>query len=418
MEKALLLTVRLKKDRDKDKIENRAFELNELAKSSGISILDEMIISLEHETSEFFIGKGKVEELSVMCTEKNIDVVIFNNDLTGTQQKNLEEALNVKIIDRTQLILDIFAKRAKSNEGKIQVELAQLLYLMPRLTGSGIALSRLGGGIGTRGPGEQKLEVDRRRIKEKITRLKNELDKLGLQRTTRRKQRTKFSLLTVAIIGYTNSGKSTLINALTGSDVYAKDRLFSTLDPTVRGFVLPNNQKILFSDTVGFLDDLPHHLIESFKGTLEEVVNADVLLHLIDASSKNAKRQEKAVFDVLKEIGVADKPVMTVLNKIDKLDESSLRGIQKEFENPILVSALKKENFQELIDRIVIHLGSIVKTYEILIPQSKASIISRIYENGNVMKREYRGDNVYLEAQLPTTFYEKLKKDMLVIKYT
>ena len=289
---------------------------------------------------------------------------------------------------------------------------------MPRLAGSGIALSRLGGGIGTRGPGEQKLEIDRRRIKEKITRLKNELDKLGLQRTTRRKQRTKFSLLTVAIIGYTNSGKSTLINALTGSDVYAKDRLFSTLDPTVRGFVLPNNQKILFSDTVGFLDDLPHHLIESFKGTLEEVVNADVLLHLIDASSKNAKRQEKAVFDVLKEIGVADKPVMTVLNKIDKLDESSLRGIQKEFENPILVSALKKENFQELIDRIVIHLGSIVKTYEILIPQSKASIISRIYENGNVMKREYRGDNVYLEAQLPTTFYEKLKKDMLVIKYT
>ena len=418
MEKALLITVRLKKDKDKDKINNRAFEFNELAKSSGVSILDEMIISLEHETPEFFIGKGKVEELSVMCTEKNIDVVIFNNDLTGTQQKNLEEVLNVKTIDRTQLILDIFAKRAKSNEGKIQVALAQLLYLMPRLAGSGIALSRLGGGIGTRGPGEQKLEIDRRRIKEKITRLKNELDKLGLQRTTRRKQRTKFSLLTVAIIGYTNSGKSTLINALTGSDVYTKDRLFSTLDPTVRGFVLPNNQKILFSDTVGFLDDLPHHLIESFKGTLEEVVNADVLLHLIDASSKNAKRQEKAVFDVLKEIGVTDKPVMTVLNKIDKLDEISLRGIQKEFENPILVSALKKENFQELIDRIVIHLGSIVKTYEILIPQSKASIISRIYENGNVMKREYRGDNVYLEAQLPTTFYEKLKKDMLVIKYT
>ena len=410
MEKALLLTVRLKKDRDRGKINNRALELNELTKSSGISILDEMIISVEHEAPEFFIGKGKVEEISAICTEKNINVVIFNNDLTGTQQKNLEEVLNVKTIDRTQLILDIFARRAKSNEGKIQVELAQLLYLMPRLAGSGVALSRLGGGIGTRGPGEQKLEVDRRRIKEKITRLKQELDKLSLQRTTRRKQRTKFSLLTVAIIGYTNSGKSTLINALTGSDVYTKDKLFSTLDPTVRGFVLPNNQKMLFSDTVGFLDDLPHHLIESFKGTLEEVVNADMLLHLIDISSQNAKAQEKAVYDVLKEIDVTDKPIITVLNKIDKLDEASIRSIQKEFENPILISALKKENFQELIDRIVIHLGGIVKTYEILIPQSKAAIISRIYENGNVIKREYRDDNVYLEAQLPTTFYEKLKK--------
>ncbi|MGB2706190.1 MAG: GTPase HflX, partial [Candidatus Omnitrophota bacterium] len=336
----------------------------------------------------------------------------FNNDLTGTQQKNLEDIINVKIVDRTQLILDIFARRARSNEGKIQVELAQLLYLLPRLTGKGILLSRLGGGIGTRGPGEQKLEIDRRRIKDRITKLKRDLGKLNLQRSTRRKQRAKFSLLSIAIIGYTNSGKSTLLNALTESHVYTQDKLFSTLDPTIKSFVLPNNQKVLFVDTVGFLNELPHHLIESFKATLEEVVCADVLLCLVDISHQKAKEMQKAVFDVLAELGAGEKPMITALNKIDMVGENEIRRLTREFKDAIPISALKKINFQALIDKIVLYLNNIVKTYTIVLPQRKASLISLIHEKGHVLKREYRGDEVHLEVQLPASLYEKIKKEM------
>jgi len=367
-------------------------------------------VSRDYPSARLFIGKGKAEEISLLCAEKNIDLVIFNNELTGSQQKNLEEIINVKIIDRTQLILDIFARRAKSNEGKIQVELAQLLYLMPRLGDEDIMLSKLGGGIGTRGPGEQKLEVDRRRIRDRITKLKKELEKLKLQRATRRKQRTKFSLLTIAIVGYTNAGKSTLLNALTESDVYTQEKLFSTLDPTVKSFILPNNQKVLFADTVGFLNELPHHLIESFKATLEEVVNADVLLHIIDVSNPKAKEMEKAVFDVLAELGATEKPMITALNKIDKINTNEIPRLEREFRGAVAISALKKTNFEALIDKIVLHLSSIVKTYKIVLPQSKASLISFIYEKGHVTKREYRDENVHLEVQLPASVYESIMK--------
>ena len=409
----MLVTLKLKKGKGSWSPEEKARELAELAASSTAEVAGEMIVTRDRPSATLFIGKGKAEEIASLCMEKNISVVIFNNDLTGSQQKNLEEIINVKTIDRTQLILDIFARRAKSNEGKIQVELAQLLYLMPRLgEEEGIALSRLGGGIGTRGPGEQKLEVDRRRINDRIAKLKKDLKALSLQRATRRKQRAKFSILTIAIIGYTNSGKSTLLNALTESDVYAQDKLFSTLDPTIRSFLLPNNQKVLFIDTVGFLNDLPHHLIESFKGTLEEVVNADVLLHLIDISHPKAKETEEAVFTVLKELGVTGKPMITALNKIDKLTENEIKRFERTFDNAVPISALKKENFQALIDRIVIYLNNTVKTYQIQLPQSKASLISAIYKTGYVTKREYQGDQVYIEAQLPVSFYEKIKKEL------
>ncbi len=412
MEKALLVTLKLKRKNTTWRPEEKASELVQLVKSSGAEVVHEMIAARDVPSATFFIGKGKAEEISLLCAEKNISVVIFNNDLTGTQQKNLEDIINVKTIDRTQLILDIFARRAKSNEGKIQVELAQLLYLLPRLAGTGIFLSRLGGGIGARGPGEQKLEIDRRRIRGKITKLKKDLDKLSMQRSTRRKQRAKFSLLTIAIVGYTNSGKSTLLNALTGSGVYTQDGLFSTLDPIIKSFVLPNNQKVLFADTVGFLNELPHHLIESFKATLEEVMYADVLLHIVDISHPKAKEMEKAVFGVLAELGAEEKPMITALNKIDMVSENEVRRLTREFKDAIPISALKKMNFQDLIDKIVLHPGNIVKAYTIVLPQHKASLISLIHEKGRVLKREYRDENVHLEVQLPASFYEKIKKEV------
>ena len=407
-ERALLLTLKLKNKRESWTAEEKALELAELARSSGAFIAGEMIVAREAPSPTHFIGKGKTEELSRLCAEERIDTVIFNNDLTGTQQKNLEDDINVKTIDRTQLILDIFAGRARSNEGKIQVELAQLLYLVPRLAGKGILLSRLGGGIGTRGPGEQKLEVDRRRIRDRIAKLKKELESLSIQRSTRRKQRAKFSILTIAIVGYTNSGKSTLLNTLTNAQVYTRDRLFSTLDPTIRSFTLPNNQKVLFCDTVGFLNELPHDLVESFKATLEEVVGADLLLHLVDASHPKAKEMEKAVFDVLGELKATDKPMITVLNKIDKLNDAEIRRLSNEFKDAVGVSALKGKNVEALIDRIVLYLSKAVKTYKIVLPQSEARLISLIHEKGHVIKREYRNNKVCLEVELPVGLYKKI----------
>lgn len=289
--------------------------------------------------------------------EKRAQLVVFNNDLSGTQHRNLEKALEVKVVDRTQLILDIFARRAKSPEGKAQVELAQLMYLLPRLTGKGVQMSRLGGGIGTLGPGEKKLEIDRRRIRERIFRLKRELEDLSSRRGMMRKKRERFSLPTIAIIGYTNVGKSTLLNALTSSDVVVQDKLFSTLDPTVRRYTMPDRKNILFVDTVGFINDLPHNLVEAFKATLEEVVEANLLLHVIDISHPKAKEQSDAVYKVLEEIGAKDKPVTTVLNKIDKVENKIvIEKARALFLDAIPVSAVRREGFEDLIGRIAVRL--------------------------------------------------------------
>lgn len=412
MERALLVTLKIKGRRGAWLAEERSMELAELARSSGAGVAEEIIVVREKPSPALFIGSGKAGEIAGICEEKKIKVVIFNNDLTPTQQKNLEDIINVKTLDRTQLILDIFAGRARSNEGKIQVELAQLLYLLPRLTGKGVILSRLGGGIGTRGPGEQKLEVDRRKINDRIFKLKKDLERLSVQRLTRRKQRTRFALLTVALIGYTNSGKSTLLNALTDSDVITRDRLFSTLDPTVRSLILPNNQKVLVADTVGFLNELPHHLIESFKATLEEVVNADVLIHLIDISHPKAREMENAVYDVLKELGASDKKIITVLNKRDMIDPADIERRAREFRNAIPISAFKRQNFEALLDRLIFCLNGIVKAYELVLPQEKARLISLIHDRGNVLEKEYRGNDVYIKAELPIKLYERIKKDL------
>ncbi|MEW6009593.1 MAG: GTPase HflX, partial [Candidatus Omnitrophota bacterium] len=301
MEQALLITVALKYDKAFD-VEMSKDELFQLASTANAEVVEEVVVGRDRIDPTYFIGSGKVEELCEVIKDAKIDTVIFNNDLSSSQQRNLEEALGIKTIDRTQLILDIFAQHAKSQEGKLQVELAQLDYLLPRLSGKGIMLSRLGGGIGTRGPGEQKLEVDRRRIRERIAKLKNELKSLDAHRKNLREKRHRQTTPVVAIVGYTNAGKSTLLNALTGANQIVKDSLFTTLDSLSRAHILKNHQKVIFSDTVGFLDRLPHGLIEAFKATLEEVKEANLLIHVLDISFPKYEERAKAVRVVLEEL--------------------------------------------------------------------------------------------------------------------
>ena len=410
MERAILVTVDLGKETEWSAGE-RSQGLAELAVSGGAKIVKEEIVKRDNPNPAYFIGSGKAIEIAALCADEHADTVIFNNDLSGTQQKNLEDVMRKKVVDRTQLILDIFARHAHSNEGKVQVELAQLLYMLPRLTGKGVQLSRLGGGIGTRGPGEQKLEMDRRRIRTRIVKLKNELETLRERRGMMRKKRERFSLVTAAIIGYTNVGKSTLLNALTSSDVIVQDKLFSTLDPTVRKFILPNKQKILFIDTVGFLVHLPHHLIEAFKATLEEVVDADLLLHVVDVSHPKMREQVAAVYKVLEEIGAHDKKIITVVNKIDKLTEPSvLERAMSYFDNAVAISALKREGFDALVDSLIGHIRGFIARLEITIPQTDTRTLNLIYENGFVTKADYEGQEIHIEAEVPLRIRDILAK--------
>ncbi|HUJ71056.1 MAG TPA: GTPase HflX, partial [Verrucomicrobiae bacterium] len=323
-ERALLIGLE-RPGHDKWAVKDSLEELRELAVSAGAEVLD--LISQKRDTpsAPTFIGTGKAEELATRCRESNANMVVFDDDLSPAQGRNLGDILgpNVKVLDRTELILDIFAQRAHTREGKIQVELAQLQYMLPRLAGLWTHLSRQRGGVGTRGPGEQQLEVDRRRVQEKIDRLERALEEVRKNRRVERSGRQRLHWPLVSIIGYTNSGKSTLMNALTGANVLAEDKLFATLDPTTRKLRLPNNQNILLSDTVGFLRKLPHHLVESFKATLEEVVEADLLLHVVDVSHPQAHEQIQAVEIVLKEIDAWGKPTVIALNKIDKLESGT-----------------------------------------------------------------------------------------------
>lgn len=411
MENALLVVADIGQDKKGWSAEDSMDELSSLAAAGGTSVKDKIICRRLRPSPAHFLGKGKAEEIAAVCQKDGIDIVIFNNDLTGTQQKNLEEMVQVKTIDRTQLILDIFARRARSNEGKVQVELAQLSYLLPRLIGTGIYLSRLGGGIGTIGPGEQKLELDRRRIKRRIAKLREDLAQISRQRRMRRRSREKHSLTSVAIIGYTNAGKSTLINALTSSNVITEDKLFSTLDPTIRRYKLPNNQKVLFIDTVGFIHDLPYHLIESFKATLEEVLDADILLHVLDASSVKMKEKNDDVHRVLDELNARDKPVITVLNKIDLIaDADRVNFLKKNFKDTVLISALKGEGFSELAGKIMSRLSDLMVSIKITLAHTDTHIINLIHKYGKVVKADYKEDKVYLEALVPLVLKEQLEK--------
>ncbi|MFZ5800094.1 MAG: GTPase HflX [Candidatus Omnitrophota bacterium] len=391
-----------------------ARELVDLTRSTGAEVSNELTLSRKEPTPNLYLGRGKAEEIAAICQEKKIDTVVFNNDLSGTQQRNLEELLGVKTIDRTQLILDIFARHAHSPEGKMQVELAQLEYLLPRLAGKGIMLSRLGGGIGTRGPGEQKLEVDRRRIRSRIDKLRKEISLISKHRQLIRKKRRENALPTVALVGYTNAGKSTLLNALADARQPVRDSLFTTLDTVSKRLNLPDNQTAVLSDTVGFLYHLPHHLIEAFKATLEEVKEADLLLHVLDVSNPNFHRLNEAVFSVLAELGCAEKPLLTALNKIDRLEDRDWLALhRRDFPESVAISALLKENLPELVAQISRHFVLEIQTLEIELPLSRMDLVAMLHEEGRVENIEYTAKTIRIRAKVNSITVGKIRRKIL-----
>ncbi|MCX5697889.1 MAG: GTPase HflX [Candidatus Omnitrophica bacterium] len=417
MERALLVTIEVDSEKEGWKLEDMALELEELTATCGAEAVDNITCLRDRPTPNLFIGKGKAEELALACQELGVDTVIFSHDLSGTQQRNLEEVIGKKTIDRTQLILDIFARHAKTPEGKMQVELAQLQYLFPRLVGKGIILSRLGGGIGTRGPGEQKLEVDRRRIRKRIDNLKENLKQVSLHRATMRKRRKGIATPIVALVGYTNAGKSTLLNALTNAGQVVADSLFTTLDPLSKNLKLPNGENIVILDTVGFLHDLPHHLIEAFKATLEEVVEADLLINVLDVSNPLAHKFNSSVFEVLKELGVESKPMITVLNKIDLLtDQSWLAKQGEDFINPVAISASLRQNLDKLLEKIEATFESRMAYLELLIPHARMDLIDLFYRQGKVEEIKYLQKGIKIRVMLPKIISASILKDKEIEK--
>ncbi len=382
--------------------EDIADELKELVSSCGGRPAHSLICRCPKPTPDLLLGSGKVKEIKECCVEHNIDTVIFSVDLKGNQQRNLEEILGVKTIDRTQLILDIFAKRAKSQEGRVQVELAQLQYLRPRLVGKGVELSRLGGGIGTLGPGETKLETDRRRIETRIAKLKKELKEISQNRHLRRKKRIKKQIPTVALVGYTNAGKSTLLNTLTESKQMTRNGLFTTLDPITRQLTLSNHQTIVLSDTVGFMVNLPHHLIEAFKATLEEVIEADLLLHVLDVSHPKFRLLHDAVIQVLRDLDASDKTMLTVFNKIDLLqDRKWLCDLEKNYDHAVAVSALKKENIDQCNEKISSLLRKTMIEIDVTLPLHRMDLVHRLHQEGEIHLIEYKADSIHICAVVP-----------------
>ncbi|HWR37978.1 MAG TPA: GTPase HflX, partial [Patescibacteria group bacterium] len=354
-------------------------ELEQLAETAGAKVLGRVWQKRDRPDSSFFVGKGKIEELSLLRQELNANLIIFDDELSPAQQRTLEGALRVKVLDRTALILDIFAQRASSHEGKMQVELAQLKYNLPRLGGQGLVLSRLGGGIGTRGPGETKLEVDRRRIRERISDIEKEIETVKKHRKLHRERRQMNRIPTVALVGYTNAGKSTLLNVLTNAGVLAEDKLFATLDPTTRRIVLPEGQEILMTDTVGFIQKLPHQLIAAFRATLEELEQADLLLHVVDASHPRQTEQCAAVHQVLCELAVESKPTITVYNKIDRIDNPHVLERLLRTPDSVGISARHAEKLEGLIQEISARFSQRVKELTLCIPYEESGFLSLLY---------------------------------------
>jgi GTP-binding protein HflX len=386
-------------------------ELRELANSAGAEVVDTITQKLPKPTAPYYIGKGKAELIKSSLQDRHITSVIFDDELSPAQGRNLETLLARKVLDRTQLILDIFAQRARSREGRLQIELAQLQYLLPRLTRMWNHLSRQTGGIGMRGPGETQLEVDRRRVQERIARLERELESVRKTRAVQRQGRKRHQWPVAAVVGYTNAGKSTLLNLLTGADLVAVDKLFATLDPTTRSFVLPNKQRVLLTDTVGFLRKLPHTLIESFKATLEEVNEADLLIHIVDLSHPRVDEQMEAVDAVIKEIEAFGKQTLIVFNKIDHLKNRELADIYaKRFPGSVAISARTGEGMGNLVQALENALSSWRLRSRFRIPATESALIAEIHRVGHVLEVRYEGDDALIVAHVPPHLEQKLAR--------
>ncbi len=385
-------------------------ELEELARTAGAVVAAKIIQKRDKPDSATYVGSGRLEEIKAFTEANDVDLLIFDGELTPSQQRNIEDETDVRVIDRTTLILDIFAARARSNEGKIQVELAQLKYSLPRLGGKGAEMSRLGGGIGTRGPGESKLESDRRHIRRRIQSLQEELIQIAKRRENLRARREKDGVETIAIVGYTNAGKSTLMNTLTNAGVLAENKLFATLDPTSRALTLPDGRTVMLIDTVGLVRRLPHQLVDAFRSTLEEAANATVILNLCDASDECCTEHLSVTMNLLAALGCADKPIISVLNKCDLCGGSFILPAQGEF---VMISAKTGEGLGNLLAKIQLSLPLTRRKAELLIPYNEGSLVNYIREEGVLIKEDYRADGIYVKAVVDVRFLDK-HKDIII----
>jgi len=382
-------------------------ELFELVKSAGADPVAAVMQKRDKPDGATCVGSGRIEEIKEFCDNNEIDFLVFDTELTPTQIRNIEQATDVRTIDRTMLILDIFAIRAKSNEGKLQVELAQLKYLMPRLSGKGKEMSRLGGGVGTRGPGETKLETDKRHIRRKIEFLKSELEDIAGRRDRHRERRKKDGIITVAIVGYTNAGKSTLMNTLTQAGVLSEDKLFATLDPTSRALKLPNGASVMMIDTVGLVRRLPHHLVEAFKSTLEEAASADIILNVCDASSEEYRLHLDVTESLLAELGCGDTPVVKVFNKCDLVEDKDLLPSDK---SSVRICAKSGEGIEELLDVIEKNLPVRMRRFSLLVPFDKASVLAVLRKAGALQSEEYTADGIKAEVVAEESMWHMIEQ--------
>ena len=394
---------------NEDEVTESLDELEELARTAGGVTVGRIIQNREAVHPGTYVGKGKLEEIKEFTEEYDIDTIVCDDELSPAQLKNLETALNTKVIDRTIMILDIFAMRAITSEGKIQVELAQLKYRSSRLVGLRSSLSRLGGGIGTRGPGEKKLEMDRRLIRDRISILNSGLNEVKRSRDVARRKRMEGAIPMVAIVGYTNAGKSTLLNTLTGAGILEEDKLFATLDPTTRMYEYENGSQVLFTDTVGFINKLPHNLIDAFRSTLEEAKYADIILHVVDISNPSCDRQMEVVYDTLEKLGVSDKPIITLYNKVDRLDGDGMFGGDARSRCTIRASAKKQLGLDKLLDEIMNIINDGMRLIERVVPYSEAGIIQDIRKYGQLLEEEYQEGGIYIRARVPKNLAGKFE---------